>query len=290
MPSFKKVLVKSEGEMSEKEKKQFEKKSQKEYNEKVEKLKGCVTEFTKNVAKREYTNIHLIKKDFENCFKDYIKSKKLFSRTNKIIKEMYKKIEKAGSIMFYQDTDLYCQYCFKFDIEKPKNGYIKRSAIDNPEVVNLFSNIENTFKAAFEKMREKSVNVICEFYEKNFPGILKNKKIDSFRDATEIINEFLISLIKYSAKFKDEFFYEYDSFSRWQEKLYKDLQKQYGNITDMTKKSIDEYINCLKEHFPHKEWVLIIYKDDRVLDVFEKIKNSVKKRLYMKVRPKSSRL
>ena len=44
MPSFRKVLGKPESEMSEKEKN-----SQKEYNKKVKKLKGCVENFQKAI-------------------------------------------------------------------------------------------------------------------------------------------------------------------------------------------------------------------------------------------------
>lgn len=272
MPSFRKVLGKPESEMSEKEKN-----SQKEYNKKVKKLKGCVENFKKAIKERkDEISKHTVEKDFEMCFDDYIKSKKLFSRTNKIIKEMYKKIEKIRkdseeiNLTSKENIEAYCKWCFGFKEEKQnQKGYIKRSAIDNPEVIKLFSSIENTFKDVFQKMHEKYTTNACNYFKNVFPNKFNKFKSENFSEMTSKIDATLFFNVH-------DVFYDSKERTEINRNVYNNLRK-YDN-KEITKESIENYVKDLGDSFVSKKKDSA-FKEKEVLVAFENVKEAVGKKL-----------
>ena len=85
------------------------------------------------------TTYEEIEREFTELFKDYMSRGKIFSRTRKILEEMGNKLSKYQG---YFDPERVKKYgdIFKFKAKEPdKDGYIKRSAIDDAEVANIFN-------------------------------------------------------------------------------------------------------------------------------------------------------
>ncbi|MDO4504222.1 MAG: leucine-rich repeat domain-containing protein [Clostridia bacterium] len=140
MVSFKKAMAlktpEEVGKLSPEERKEYESQIQQEYKIKVHTLSGCCKKFEEYLEKTtdEPRNWH---EKFKEIFSEYLNSKKHFSRTNSMIKDMYKKLSKAK---YNWTKSEYYQNIFKFKAEKAnKKGYIKRSAIDDKGVANIFN-------------------------------------------------------------------------------------------------------------------------------------------------------
>ena len=118
-------------------------KDQKKYEEKVNQFLEYCMEF-KNVLVTEINAGELdtvddIRKCFNDSFKKYYKNSKkfsLFSRTTKVLKEMDKKLKKLGNLKVNNKNGSLSKIrdAFEYSREIPKNGYIKRSAIDDKAV------------------------------------------------------------------------------------------------------------------------------------------------------------
>ena len=136
------------------EKKKYDSKAQQYYLVKVLKLKGCCEKFEKylNATVNEPTRWHL---QFKEIFKDYLNSKKTFSRTNSLLKDMYKKLKSGKQNWEKQD---YYKKIFGFKPKLPdKKGYIKRSAIDDKTVAEYFNKkLPKAIAEAFNRHNESA--------------------------------------------------------------------------------------------------------------------------------------
>ena len=98
------------------------------------------TQYRAKLSAKEYQSyVPVSVMDFikQEIFSEYLNSKKHFSRTNSMIKDMHKKLSKAK---YNWTKPEYYQNIFKFKAEKAnKKGYIKRSAIDDKGVANIFN-------------------------------------------------------------------------------------------------------------------------------------------------------
>ena len=138
MFSFRKVITKDESTEDENSGT-----SQGNYNKKVNELRTACDNFgdylKKVNEKTRFSDIIEKFKDENKCFGKQMKKSQLLSRTSRRLNEMKKKLSKFQSNSFdFQKVDDYLK-CFKFKRETPKNGYIKRSAIDDKKVYDFFN-------------------------------------------------------------------------------------------------------------------------------------------------------
>ena len=96
--------------MSDNEKKEYEKAAEQYYKEKVKKLSECCKKFEDYLKKTADEPIDWYLK-FGEVFKDYLKSKKVFSRTNSILKNIQKQLSRPKPNWAYE---LYYKNIFKF--------------------------------------------------------------------------------------------------------------------------------------------------------------------------------
>lgn len=80
-----------------------------------------------------------ISKTFNSVFEKQMKKNKMLSRTSKILNKMSKELSKFKSKTFPEDLKNYLKI-FDFEPEKTnkKTSYIKRSAIDDKDIVAIF--------------------------------------------------------------------------------------------------------------------------------------------------------
>ena len=162
---------------------------QKEYETKVNSLLEYCMKFKtalNSLASKDWI-FPLTAKDIKNCFnnsfKDYFKkfSKKfgLFSRTTKVLKGMDKELEKLGNLeLVSKGAIAKIRDAFEYKREMPKDGLIKRSAIDDKAVYGFFNGtlpgiIENLVSNK-QKAEEKEEDKI-KFIEES----LKNAKFEN---------------------------------------------------------------------------------------------------------------
>lgn len=132
MLNFKKVVAKGYG-----EEKNPNKKDQNDYLVKVNKLEKACKEFDSEFKKILDTP-EKWKKKFDGCFNEQMKKNKLTSRTSRVLHGMSKNLSKFKGKFEDENVDDYVK-AFEFTPEKVKNGYIKRSAIDDKAVANFFN-------------------------------------------------------------------------------------------------------------------------------------------------------
>lgn len=137
--------------------------SQKKYNEKVRILKTCCINFVKSFLEdeKEFNKVEAYhgnpsnwQKKFKDAFKGPMKANKLTSRTSKILQQMSKNLGKFKNEKEF-DIDKMEEYkdAFSFEEEKAKfnkkkgENLIKRSAIDNPVIVEFFKGKNKNTKA-----------------------------------------------------------------------------------------------------------------------------------------------
>lgn len=149
MPKYRKVDATSLEEQT----KEIQK-SQKKYNQKVKDLKECCDNFLKSFLAddKEFNKVNAYngkpkdwQKKFKEAFNAPMKANKLTSRTSKILQEMYKKLGKFKNDENFE-IDKIKEYKEAFDFEEKKAKFnekkgenlIKRSAIDNPIIVEFF--------------------------------------------------------------------------------------------------------------------------------------------------------
>ena len=162
---------------------------QKEYEVKVNSLLEYCMKFKtalNSLASKDWI-FPLTAKDIKNCFnnsfKGYFKkfSKKfgLFSRTTKVLKGMDKELEKLGNLkLISKGAIAKIRDAFEYKREMPKDGLIKRSAIDDKAVYGFFNGtlpgiIENLVSNG-QKAEEKEEDKI-KFIEES----LKNAKFEN---------------------------------------------------------------------------------------------------------------
>lgn len=155
MPGFRKVST--EIEVSEKKAKDI-KGSQRKYNKKVEDLKACCDNFVNSFLndRNEFNKVAGVyygtpkswQKKFGKAFEEPMKANKSLSRTSKILHQMYKKLgEFKNEEMFNSSNIGKYKEVFNFEEKKAKinkkgEDLIKRSAIDNPIIVEFFKGKE----------------------------------------------------------------------------------------------------------------------------------------------------
>lgn len=146
MPNLNKVFAKKNvDDMTDAEKKEYykrqqnekSKKDQEEYEKKVSNLLECCKKFNHylNYTYNDSDRWHL---KFKEIFKEYLESKKLFSRTRSVLKDIYKNFQyyTAKKYLFVRGKYKGIEPCLspseefeklKFKPKKPdKYGYIKR--------------------------------------------------------------------------------------------------------------------------------------------------------------------
>ena len=120
-----------------KKREKYESEAQQEYKIKVYTLLGCCKKFEDYLNKtvNEPIRWHL---KFKEIFGDYLNSKKKFSRTNSLLKDIYKKLSNEK---YNWTGEQYYVNIFKFSPKLPsKKSYIKRSAIDDKTIAEYFNN------------------------------------------------------------------------------------------------------------------------------------------------------
>lgn len=304
MPSLKKVFLrgnKKDEELTLKEQKQLEKKHQKEYQEKVVKLSNCLINFREDLKKMSDLDTKKIQNSFKTHLDKYINSHKKFSRTNDIIKKMYKNLCKIeGDKLFkgssYSElvgdrifiTKSY-EECFSFEAKKSKDGYIKRSAIDNPEIVDLFTKIKAMIKVIIsKKVIEKFENVHKEAYNKKVKKLCSAAKncLESLGQNKYGVSFWSIS-ISFCAAFREEYL---QSLSLSEKAIFakmckdiKDFEKNKNkkelslHTKYLTLKDIKDYMYCFEFKAPTGDSYAI--NDPEFLKLFESIKNKIEKLL-----------
>ena len=117
---------------------------QKNYEKKVKELQDACDKFKEYIEnnvteKTKFSEIAEAFADKDTGFGNQMKKSWLLSRTSRRLNEMKKNLSKSKSKTFDpQNIDDFVK-CFKFEREKSKNGYIKRSAIDDKEVADFFN-------------------------------------------------------------------------------------------------------------------------------------------------------
>lgn len=174
MPSFKKVHAESRETLSEEIKK-----NEKDYKDKVEDLKKRCQKFStflhdsfnSDDSSSANSGPASWSKGFKKIFgedpKAPMKAKIITSRTSRVLHDIYKKLSKIKDKTFNVDNiaKVYVK-AFKFKPKKIENikgvDYVKRSAIDNPAIVNYFMNETTGYK----------INSV----EKNIPELFEERK------------------------------------------------------------------------------------------------------------------
>lgn len=111
------------------------------------------------------------KKLFDSSFEDQMKYSRITSRTSRVLHEISNKLSKFKENSFEPENSTNYKNAFKFKAKSPdKNGYIKRSAIDDNEISNFFNvkipkeieRINNNIKAKYFKEKEELKQVYNE--------------------------------------------------------------------------------------------------------------------------------
>lgn len=170
MLNFKKVAARDSGE------KNSNKNDQAKYEKKVEILEETCNRFVSDFENVLYTP-QKWKNLFDRCFQTQMKKNKLTSRTSRILNAMSKNLSKFKGEFDLEKLDDYIK-AFSFTPEKAKKGYIKRSAIDDKKIENIFNlkipnilvktsnqlkmkNTKYTFRE-IQKLLKKSEKVLTE--------------------------------------------------------------------------------------------------------------------------------
>lgn len=162
MLNFKKVVAREKA-----TDKDRQKTGQKSYEEKVKKLLTSCTNFgnylKNNVSsKTKYSEIAEKFQD-KNMFKDQMAKNRLTSRTSKILNEMRKRLSKIKGTFNPQDqTKLLAAFEFTPKKANEKTGRIKRSAIDDAEVVKFF---QKDIPSALMNIARKEAAASCKAVE-----------------------------------------------------------------------------------------------------------------------------
>ena len=174
---------------------------QQKYESKVKKFLEYCNIFKKSLIsqKNEIKNAKHVRAYFNGSFRDYYrKSNKssMFSRTAKMLKKMDKKLEKLGEMKLSEKGAVAkIRDAFEYRREMPKDGLIKRSAIDDKAVYGFFNGtlpgiIENLSKDIQQNATEDSIDFIEESlknakFENKF-AVLQNKVQEITNDLEEI--------------------------------------------------------------------------------------------------------
>ncbi len=214
---------------------------QKEYETKVNSLLEYCMKFKTalNVLSSKDRILPLTAKDIKNCFddsfKDYFKkfSKKfgLFSRTTKVLKGMDKELEKLGNLkLISKGAIAKIRDAFEYKREMPKDGLIKRSAIDDKAVYGFFNGtlpgiIENLVSNG-QKAEEKEEDKI-KFIEESLKNAKFENRLVTLQNKIQEIKDDLKEIKEKQAE------YEVDEKS-------KKAFKKSNELTEKIRKSVTE--------------------------------------------------
>lgn len=162
--------------------------NQADYEKKVKKfLTYCRNFENALVAKNNLETVENIRTCFNNSFNEYYSklSKRLglFSRTTKVLKEMDKKLKKLGNLEINNKNGSFSKIrdAFEYKREMPKNGNIKRSAIDDKAVYGFFNGtVLKTIKELRTVVKGKIEEV--EFMEKSLENAKFENRFDVLKD------------------------------------------------------------------------------------------------------------
>lgn len=140
---------------------------QKEYNSKVNILKNCCEEFTESFKSEFKINPRIYtgkpsdwQEKFAKAFSGPMKANRLTSRTSRVLHDIYKnlgKFKKEEEFDIKKVDEYKKAFCFKVSKAKILKGgkaVIKRSAIDNPGIVNYFTGEGAKFKSTLINIPE----------------------------------------------------------------------------------------------------------------------------------------
>ena len=165
------------------EEKAKNKDDQAKYELKVRKLEGSCYQFM-FALDRILDTPKKWKGEFDGCFREQLSKSRLFSRTSRVLHEMSKSLSKFKEESFNPSKlDDYVK-AFEFTPEKVKNGYIKRSAIDDETIVNIFD-----FKIPTILMKKSNLVKLAGVPLKEFEKPLENSK-EALVNLEERIKEF----------------------------------------------------------------------------------------------------
>lgn len=142
MLSFKKVLKDSSKEKSflSGKKKKDQENYEKKVNDFVDLLKSLQGEF------KTCFNENKTVAEFNDIFKTNLGpsmtlEERAFSRSNRVLSEMYKKLKKLDKNSKIRDNIVNIKKALTYTPKTSNGDYIKRSAIDNPKVIKCFNDI-----------------------------------------------------------------------------------------------------------------------------------------------------
>ena len=248
MASFKKAMALKTPEeiekLTPKERKEYESQIQQEYKIKVHTLSVCCKKFEEYLEKTtdEPRNWH---EKFKEIFSEYLNSKKHFSRTNSMIKDMHKKLSKAK---YNWTKPEYYQNIFKFKAEKAnKKGYIKRSAIDDKGVANIFNvSIPKAISDVFN--RHKTLQNSQKGKLDAYSAMIVSKYLNSAQD--------MKNLEATNSNFKEnseKFHYNPVPLTKENRKAFENIETQYVYSTEdkiFTDGKIKNHVICIKGIIP----------------------------------------
>ena len=148
---------------------------QREYNKKVSILQDCCKNFTKSISEfgvspaRYKGSPSNWQEKFKEAFSEPMKASKLTSRTSRVLYDIYKNLGKFKEKKFdvkkvekYKDAFRFKSKEVKTN-EKTGKSRVKRSAIDNPGIVNYFTGEKGPkFKPNLYNIPEL-ISKICDY-------------------------------------------------------------------------------------------------------------------------------
>ena len=167
---------------------------QKEYNEKVHVLERCCEKFTESLKSELKINLKTYKgspsdwqEKFEVAFIGPMKANRLTSRTSRVLHNIYKNLGKFKKEEKFdiEKVDKYIKaFWFKASkVKTLKSGktIIKRSAIDNPGIVNYFTGEGDKFNQVLKNIPEL-ISEMEQYAEIEIDNAIRKRKIAEARE------------------------------------------------------------------------------------------------------------
>ena len=263
---------------------------QQKYESKVKKFLEYCNIFKKSLIsqKNEIKNAKHVRAYFNGSFRDYYrKSNKssMFSRTAKMLKKMDKKLEKLGEMELSEKGAVAkIRDAFEYRREMPKDGLIKRSAIDDKAVYGFFNGtlpgiIENLSKDIQQNATEDSIDFIEESlknakFENKF-AVIQNK----FQEITNDLGEIKSKQSKYEDDEKSKKAFEKNN------ELTEKIRKSAAEISEKVKlleRNLSLGKEGLKEYRNRAKNKSIVEKESKAYElkckeIIHKTKNDVDK-------------
>lgn len=173
-------------------------KDQKKYLNKYLELKEACMNFKESLLKgvKFEKDIKIL---FDENFEKQMEKSKRTSRTSRLLHKMSENLSQYKEKFDPEKAEKY-SLAFKFTPEKIENNYIKRSAIDHPEISDFFNNYIIRILSAIQATSRRGMS-ICEVIGRNFtidddddfqrvhPEVMKNAVNVGIRDEVRKVSD-----------------------------------------------------------------------------------------------------